>query len=221
MKSFFIFVSLLSLASCIPTNQVEEKKSEPENEIDLSVTSTVKIDSLYEIELPSFLMKTDKLNDDARLQYFSLQKEFFIIVIDENSEESKNAMSILNVELEESKIDTQLVDYYIQFQINSLKSAAENYDYPNVKKFELNGNDARQFEVSADIASERYHFKGTAIQGEYSVFYLYTYYPEKFHTEYSEMANRIADSFRTREIPAEDDGTSVEKKNGPKQKQNI
>jgi hypothetical protein len=207
----------------MPTNQVEEKKSEPENEIDLSVTTTVKMDSLYEIELPTFLMETDKLNPDARLQYFSLQKKFFLIIIDENAIEIKDAMSILNVELEENKIDTQIVDYYIQFQINTLKNAAENYDYPNVKRIELNGNDARQFEISADNPSDntRYHFKGTAIQGEFNVFYMYIYYPEEFYPEYAEMTNRIVDSFRTREIPAEDDGTSVEKKNGPKQKQNI
>ncbi len=207
----------------MPKKADEGKTSEPENEIDMTVTTKVKMDSLYEIELPSFLLETDKLNPDARLQYFSLQKKYFIIIIDENTGESKAAMNILNVELEESKLDTALVDYYIQFQINTLKENSENYDYPNVKKFDLNGNDARQFEVSADNPSDdtRYHFKGTAVQGEYNVYYMYIYYPEEFHTEYAEMTNKIIESFKIKEIPSDETVAPDEKSNGPKQKQNI
>jgi hypothetical protein len=132
-------------------------------------------------------------------------------------------MKILNIELEESKLDSELVDYYIQFQINTLKEAAENYDYPKVTKFDLNGYDARQFELSADIISDntRYHFKGTAIQGKYNVYYMYIYYPEEFYPEYDEMTNKIIESFRIKEIPSEEIDVPVEKKNGPKQKQNI
>jgi hypothetical protein len=61
----------------------------------------------------------------------------------------------------------------------------------------------------------------TAIQGKYNVYYMYIYYPEEFYPEYDEMTNKIIESFRIKEIPSEEIDVPVEKKNGPKQKQNI
>lgn len=66
-KSGVLFLSILLVTACgsSDTEQV------------------VTIDGRYSVSLPSFLEKTEDLNDDASLQYQNIWKELYVIVIDE------------------------------------------------------------------------------------------------------------------------------------------
>ncbi len=44
---------------------------------------TITIENRYKLTMPSFLSKTEDLNEDASLQYQNLFKEFYLLVIDE------------------------------------------------------------------------------------------------------------------------------------------
>ena len=65
-KIYFLFITLV-LLSC--SKEEEFKKIEVKN---------------YALQLPSYLSKTNDLNEDASLQYQNPFRELYIIVIDES-----------------------------------------------------------------------------------------------------------------------------------------
>lgn len=76
-----ILISILFIISCQPTDTVK----------------SITIESKYSLTIPSFLNKTNILNENASLQYFHPLKEFYVIVIDESKSEFHQGIEEFNL----------------------------------------------------------------------------------------------------------------------------
>lgn len=190
---------MIFLLSCEPGGPGKNTNENDQTEGPDSIFSYKKVGlkNYYSLEVPEPCEKTKLFGDDAASQYVSLKYLFGVLIINEEINATKSAMNILKIELEESKVDTLFIDYYMQFQLNNLKTVALNYDYPVVKETEIDGHKARIFELTTDVKTDKIRrcFAGVAIEGKSQVYYMYMFYPMDKQEEYREIKEHILESF--------------------------
>lgn len=195
----YTLLFLIFLISCEPGGPAKNVNENSQTEGPDSIFSYKKIelDKYYSLEIPEPCEESSLLNDEAATQYLSIKYQFGVIVLNEEINSARKAMTILKPVLEESKVDTQFIDHYIQFQINNLKTVAESYDYPMVKAIEIDGYNARTFEITTDIKNDpiRRCFVGVVIEGNSQVYYLYLFYPADKQEEYRDITEHVIESF--------------------------
>lgn len=84
----FCLTLIFALSSCTPSVSGDDSKDFLEKLKSASETKfdTKKVNNLYSIDIPDFMVSTTDLNDEASLQYNNLYKEKYIIVLDEDKE---------------------------------------------------------------------------------------------------------------------------------------
>lgn len=196
---FNLFIFLILLISCEPggPGNPAKENSQTEGPESLFNYKKIELENYYSLEIPEPCEKATLLNADAATQYLSLKYQFGVIILNEEINSARGAMNILNVELEESKVDSLFIDYYMQFQLNNLKSIAVGYDYPIVKESEIDGYKARTFEITTNINTDQIRrcFVGVVIEGNSQVYYMYMFYPADKQEEYREIKDHILESF--------------------------
>lgn len=194
-----LVIFLIFLFSCEPGgpgNKVNEN-AQTEGPDSIFSYKKIELENYYSLEIPEPCKKATLLNADAKTQYLSLKYQFGVIILNEEINSARGAMNILKVDLEESKVDSLFIDYYMQFQLNNLKTIAVGYDYPLVKEAEIDGYKARTFEITTNINTDQIRrcFVGVVIEGNSQVYYMYMFYPADKQEEYREIKDHILESF--------------------------
>lgn len=202
MKWAFI-IFLFFLFSCEPggPGNSDKKGSNLESPDPIDSYKKIELENFYTLEVPEAFKESTILHEEAATQYLSVKYQFGMIILNEEIHQARNAMDILKVELEESNLDTQFIDHYMQFQINNLKTIARNYDYPVVTNRQIDGRTARNFEITLenDMDKTRRVFSGNAFESENQVYYIYLFYPADKQDEYRPIKDHILESFRLNE----------------------
>ena len=112
----------------------------------------VKINNQYQISLPDYMSKTDQLNDEASLQFMHGFKEAYAMVLDEPKADFEEMVPILEEEEEgEGNFTMATLDYYVDIQLESFKSAVVFDGEPTREKTTINGLKAELCEMSGTI----------------------------------------------------------------------
>lgn len=202
MRWYFI-IFLFLLFSCEPggPGNSDKKGSALESPDPIDSYKKIELEDFYTLEVPEAFKESTILHEEAATQYLSVKYQFGMIILNEEIHQARNAMNILNVELEESNLDTQFIDHYMQFQLNNLKTIARNYDYPVITNLKIDGMTARTFEITLDneMDATRRVFCGNAFESENQVYYIYLFYPAENQEEFRPIKDHILESFRLKE----------------------
>lgn len=129
---------------------------------------TQKVNRLYSIDIPSYLNKTDDLNDEASLQYQNEDEELYIIILDENKKEFMEAVNEL---LEDETIsDEEILDVYAYLQFTTF-ATDEDYD-SSLEYLEINGLNARELDVIDYMEDYTVFYKMACYEGKDNLYFL-------------------------------------------------
>ncbi len=101
---------------------------------------TVNVKNRFSVVLPSFLTKTNDLNDDASLQYQNERREFYIAVIEESFEEVDTAIEYY--EKEENIGYKNTLEDYKKMTLDDYKTQLTNAEMFNTKDTVVNNMQA-------------------------------------------------------------------------------
>jgi hypothetical protein len=120
----------------------------------------VTTDAGYSMDIPKNMTTTDDLNDVASLQYQDIEKELYVIVIDEAKDEFIDAFT----EEGTYKGDLGVAENYGNIQMASMESAMNITSNSGAKTTTINGREANMYEVEATVEGV-----------DYPIYYLYTF----------------------------------------------
>ena len=140
----------------------------------------VKIDDQYSIQLPSFLERTTKLHKDASLQYENLEKEFYVVVIDEN----KN-------ELRQYNLNFTLASY-----LDSVKKQVVNNGLTDAivsagKEMRLDNCNALVGEITGKGSKEEVFYKFAVIESNEHFYQVITWTLKECSEKYSSVMDSV------------------------------
>jgi hypothetical protein len=167
---------LLVISSC----QQEEK------------TQCIKVKQQYSVDLPAFMSRGSDLNENASLQFQNVQKELYIIVIED-----------LKVDLGKSLIENQLTaDYsddlkgYSKLIWGNFIQSMEVDEQSEQRDTIINGLPSRLLDIQGTNDGVKAFFKFALIEGKSNYYQLLVWtLPEK-KQEFSSKMTRMIQSFR-------------------------
>jgi hypothetical protein len=144
----------------------------------------------YSMKLPEYLTETGDLNDDASLQYQNIDKEIYIVVIDESKEE------FIRIFTERNKYDTKRspLANYTKTQLNFFVDAAEKMYYAtDLTPTKINKLKANLAEMEAKVegVESKIYYMFAFIEGEKTMYWIMAWtFPEnkeKVKPEFNKM----------------------------------
>jgi len=185
----FLFALYASTLSCKDAGNKKESAVEGTD-----TYHTVSIDGYYQIDLPKFMTGTTGLNEEASLQYQSLLKECYLIVIDE----SKKGFEEVYRELEQYDDALSVLQNYRAARLQILSRTTEITQKSEPKSLKINGLDAESIELDAivnGLAGEISYFL-TFVEGEDNVYMIMGWTLKDRKTEHKKTFKTIAESFQ-------------------------
>ena len=152
----------------------------------------VPVENKYSISIPSFLIKTNTLNEDASLQYLNAWKEFYVIVIDELKSEMLKAL-----------VDNDLTDEYS----NDLKGYSDlildNFELSisishksDIVDTFINNMPARLLTINGQAEGIDIFYSLAFIQGHERYYQIMTWTLSSKEHDYKDKMNKILYSFK-------------------------
>lgn len=172
-KIYFLFVTLLFL-SC--SKEEEFKKIEVKN---------------YALQLPSYLSKTNDLNDDASLQYQNPFRELYIIVIDESKQEVEQAITLNELE----DIYSNDFNGYVELLTASLES---NIAFKNKKEKDtvINSLEAKLLKFEGKIEDYDVFYEIAFVNGVTNYYQIMTWTLLNRKSDYEAVMDKMIYSFK-------------------------
>lgn len=153
---------------------------------------TVKINKLYSVNVPSYFNATNDLNDEASLQYENVDEEVYLIVLDENKKEFKDAVNEL---LEDETVsDEELLDIYAYLQFTTFASDDDFSSY--LQHLEINNLKARQLDVVNHLDEYDVSYKMACYEGKTNLYFLVTWTTLENKDRLNPDLQNIINSFR-------------------------
>ena len=195
--ALFGIAATLLLSACSSNSSAIDTENLFDAIDDLSTETkveTVEVDGLYSMEIPDFMTSTTVLNDDASLQYNNLYKEKYVIVIDEDKQEFIDAFELIDGYDESISV----VDNYANIQIESMTEAGSIQDKSDVIKRPINGMNARQIAIDANVPgiSEAISYWLGYVEGDKTMYTIMTWTLESRKDDYEAEANKIIRSLK-------------------------
>jgi bifunctional DNA-binding transcriptional regulator/antitoxin component of YhaV-PrlF toxin-antitoxin module len=144
-KLIILFLVILTFNSC------NSKKEE-----------VIKINNNYSITIPSYLTKTNKLNDIASLQYENTSKELYVIVIDESIEEMQNTLSVNKL----TNLYSNDINGYSDLIMDLFEKQCPPYYKPEILETKIKNLPTRIFTFKAKVNEKDIFYKTAFIQGK-------------------------------------------------------
>jgi hypothetical protein len=152
---------------------------------------TVQVANRYQVSLPSFLKKTDKLNDEASLQYMSAFREFYCLVIDEPKDSFDDALSYYDLNDQYSNN----FDAYIEILSSSTLENVFLQGKTPLQADTINSLPVFLVEVDTYIDDLAVYYYGAIIEGKDHYYQLYTWTLANRKSKYKEQMKDIVFSF--------------------------
>lgn len=152
----------------------------------------VTVKDRYAISLPTFLDTTNALNKDASLQYQHLQKEFYVLVIDERKEELRKA-------IEENGLDSLYgkdLQGYTDLILNSMKESLSNPTLSPIRDTTISQLPAKVMEMDGTIEKIDIHYNIAILEGRSRYYQVLSWTLKSKTEEHKPMMDKIRYSFR-------------------------
>jgi hypothetical protein len=185
MKSAFSLLSAaliaMSLTSCL-SKLLKDQKVE---------LVQIKIGNDYSMNIPSFMSKTTRLNEEASLQFQNMFEEAYVIVIDENKQE------FIDVYRELDAYDTLLspVANYADTQIQLTSSNMEVTSKNELKSYQINGLNAASIEIDAKVDNTAITYFLTFVEGPDKLYMIMAWTLQNKKDEHRKTFDEMAKSF--------------------------
>lgn len=172
----FVLIGFIVLAGCQPKDK----------------TQKAEVAGKYSLELPEFLTKTSGLNQDATLEYQNLEKEFYIIVIDEPIGEFNKA-------IQESEIadlySPDLTGYSLYVSDVFLETVDIISETP-LTDVTINGLKGKHMEIEGSVGGVDVFYFYTMVQGAKDYYQVLTWTLLSKKEEHKEEMQKIVNSFK-------------------------
>ena len=160
-----------------------------------SKVQTVDVHGRYSIDLPTYLTEGHDLNFEASLEYQNINKEVYIIVIDESTEEFIKVFT----ELDDYDTTKSALDNYADAQMESIRanmSSVTSESQP--RKVKTQSGEAIVSDVAGlqDGIDDAMGFTVAFTQGKLCLYMIMTWTFEKTKSIYQEDMNGIIASFK-------------------------
>ena len=157
------------------------------------MSQTIEINEDYSLILPDFLSKTDELNLNASLQYQNLDKELFVIVIEEDRQEFTR--KILENKVEE--VYPPNLKGYTDIVYHSIGETIKISAKTDIEDVEINGLSAKTFTIQGqtqDRISVYYSF--TLVKGKDKYYQIAQWTAKNQKALFEKQMKEIAASFK-------------------------
>jgi len=186
--SIFFLVFLIAMVSCRDSGN---KKKDAV--LGTDTFHTVSIDGDYRIDIPKFMTGTTGLNEEASLQFQSLLKEAYLLVIDE----PKAGFEKIFRELGQYDEELSVIQNYRVARLQLLSRSAEISNKTKPELRIINDLDSEVMELDAiidGIPSEISYFL-TFVEGDERVYMIMAWTPKDKKMEHKTTFKAIAQSF--------------------------
>ncbi len=157
------------------------------------MNNTIEIKDDYSLELPDFLSTTDSLNPNASLQYQNLDKELFVIVIEEDRKEFTRkivANKAEEVYPPNLKGYTDIINHSIG---ETIKISAKT----EIEDLEINGLPAKNFTIEGQTLDKiPVYYSFTIIRGENNYYQIAQWTAKNQKALFEKEMIKIASSFK-------------------------
>jgi hypothetical protein len=184
-RSSFLLISAIVLVSCFGLGS----RKEAETNVELV---PIRVND-YELSIPSYMKKAD-LNEDASLQFQNVFRETYVIVIDENAQEVRDAF----LSLGEYDTTRSTVDNYTHIQMSSMQESINITSQSEVKSLTIHGLEARQVEINGrveGVPGEIYYLV-TFVDGHENLYMVMSWTLTERKEKYSETFKKMAKTFK-------------------------
>ncbi|MFT5724060.1 MAG: hypothetical protein ACI9JN_001177 [Bacteroidia bacterium] len=166
----------------------------PGNDVEKMQFDLVNINDQYQVALPSFMSEASNLSEDASLQYQSLFKELYTVVVDESLSEFKDGYQ----EIDYYDDALSVLDNYVKIQYESIIEELDITSDVVQKSVKINGLPARIIEFDAkvediDVPITYYY---TFYEGDDDLYLMLSWTLKSRRTKYQPVLEKIAKSFR-------------------------
>nr|WP_288933350.1 hypothetical protein [uncultured Allomuricauda sp.] len=186
----FVIISVifLPITSCI-----DSKNKKDDSVLGTETFHTVSIDGNYRMSIPKFMTGTTGLNEEASLQYQSLLKEAYLLVIDE----PKAGFEEVYRDLNQYDDELSIMQNYRVARLQLLSRSAEINSKSKPKPIKINGLDAETMELDADIegVTNEISYFLTFIEGSNRVYMIMAWTLKDKKIEHKKTFKTIAESF--------------------------
>lgn len=186
MKKFLLLmICSLTLVSCLDgfgNNNTPEKNVKFQDVI---------VEKKYGMKLPSYMRKTDELNDDASLQYMNAIKETYCIVIDEPTKEFVDAFKEIN-EYDDS---ISVIKNYQEVQIGSFQESITGFTVSKLQEQKIQGLNAITQQGVGEIDGHDIAYYFTFIEGKETIYMIICWTLENRKNRYEPTFYKVSSSF--------------------------
>ncbi|MEC7771211.1 MAG: hypothetical protein VX798_08505 [Bacteroidota bacterium] len=188
IRFFIIF-----LASLVSSTACKENKKE-DTALGMETFRPVSIDGNYTIDIPKFMTGTTGLNEEASLQFQSLIKEAYLLVIDE----PKAGFEEVYRDLGQYDDELSVIQNYRVARLQLLSRGAKINTKSQPEPLTINGLDAETMELDAyidGVPNEISYFL-TFIEGDDRVYMVMGWTLKNKKAEHKKTFKTIAESFQ-------------------------
>ncbi|MGN7513835.1 MAG: hypothetical protein ACTHOM_05625 [Allomuricauda sp.] len=188
IRFFIIF-----LASLVSSTACKENKKE-DTALGMETFRPVSIDGNYTIDIPKFMTGTTGLNEEASLQFQSLIKEAYLLVIDE----PKAGFEEVYRDLGQYDDELSITQNYRVARLQLLSRGAKINTKSQPEPLTINGLDAETMELDAfidGVPNEISYFL-TFIEGDDRVYMVMGWTLKNKKAEHKKTFKTIAESFQ-------------------------
>lgn len=153
---------------------------------------TKKINKLYSVDIPDYLYDTNDLNSEASLQCENVDKEMYLIIIDEDKKEFIDAVNEL---LEDTQFtEEEILDVYAYLQFTTF-ATDEDFDN-NLEYLEINGLKARQLDIVSYFEEYDVFYKMACYESNKNLYFLVSWTTLDNKNIYNPDLQNVINSFR-------------------------
>lgn len=188
-----VTLALSSCSSSVSTDEskdfLEKLKSATETKYD-----TKKVNNLYSVDIPDFMVSTTDLNDEATLQYNNLYKEKYIIVLDEDKETLISDLKSFGLYDEKRS----LLDMFAEAKESFIINESSVIGKINRKNKKINGMDAALTEFDSNVAGipEAVTYHLAFVEGKENLYTVMAWTLTSRKADFKDEAAKMISSFR-------------------------
>jgi len=186
--SILLLALFVSVASCKDSNNKKERAV-----TGMDTHHTVSIDGNYRLDLPKFMTGATGLNEEASLQYQSLLKEAYLLVIDEPKADFEEVYRVL----EQYDDELSVLQNYRDARLQILSRTTEINNKSEPQSLRINGLDAETVELDAIVngMDNEISYFLTFVEGEDNVYMIMAWTLKDKKIEHKKTFKTIAESF--------------------------
>lgn len=177
-KAIYLIITCFVFTSCFqPETNVTYKKRRVNNQ--------------YVIKVPTYMKKTDVLNDDASLQYMNSLKEAYISIIDEE----KDSFVQIFKDLGEYNDSLSIAENYKNIQLGSFKEFVIGYKAYDEITVDYNGKPSYYSTVDGKVDGIDISYSFRFVEGKESLYMLVCWTLDRRKEKYKNTYKEMLDSF--------------------------